>query len=717
MADVFISYSRADQDRVRKLADAIEKSGLTVWWDKEISTGTEFRFEIARALESATVVVVIWSAHSVASRFVCDEADAGASRNALVPALLDLVDIPLGFRQIQTADLTRWHGKKKDADLQGFIDVIRSIAKGAPKRKVADVQPMGHEDEVASEPQPAVAPHQENPKKVKKQKVKKQKAPKQKAPRRRSRTRMVTGQRMRIALLWRSVMLTALIAGAFGALAYFSDFIFDAYRPYMIAAIAGLVFVSRYLTFQSDRLVGAASLHLLPRSYLALLFFAAISIAPFVLEGRMYAAALQAVRMEGIEGADINGVTFSSDGAKLVTSSDDKTARLWDANTGVELGIYDKHTEWVWDAGFSPDGENVVTASRDLSAQIWSTKNRKLVKSLDGHKSSVYDAAFAPNGQTIATASTDKTVRLWNVESGETIAVLSGHGDRVTALEFNRVGDTLATASYDNTVRLWRASNGTALGQLQAGQQLHDVAFNASGTQVAASGEGGGVMIWDVGNRNRVATFNAPVKQFGVRFVGEGLIAAGGLDGIIRVWNIGSKELVHELTGHEDAVRALDASLDGARLASASRDNTARIWDVATGDQIQIMGHITPALRLPQAIDLPPYLTASRAPIPLDIQEDRKKLLDLMVKGLGLAGALLFAGLILKYIFKLVRLERASNASVILFLGLPALYITALMISALPIQAVTLWATVAFLPAAIYAILRLILSRTISRKR
>ncbi|TNE57097.1 MAG: TIR domain-containing protein [Alphaproteobacteria bacterium] len=710
MSDVFISYSRNDKDRVEKLVEAMRARGIDVWWDPKIRTGTEFRFEIAQALENARVVVVVWSAHSVASRFVWDEADEGAQRGALVPALFDLVDIPLGFRQIQTADLSRWHGKRKDPALMEFLDVVQDAVKygrkAKPVKPTKKPKPVAHEEpqEVEETTAPAPAPERQ---------------PSRSETRRRPRrSAMVTGQRMRTKLFMKALMLTVLIGGAFGALAYLSDFVFDAYRPYMVGAIAGLVFISRFSTFEADRAQGAASLRLLPRSYLALLFFAAISIAPALLEGRMYAAALQAVRMEGVEGADINGVAFSSDGNEIITTSDDTTARLWDSKTGVELGIYGGHEHWVWGAGFSPDGSEVVTASRDMTAQVWSTKNRKPIETLKGHTASVYDAAFSPDGKTIATASADKTVRLWNVESGESIALMSGHTDKVTGLDFSPSGNTLGTVSEDGTLRLWRVPSGSALGRMTAGSNLLSVDFNNDGTQIAASDENGQIYVWDVGSRSLVRKITAPTKQYGVAFAGNKsqFIAGGGLDDTLRIWKISDGEILHELTGHESDIRAVSAAPDGAYVATASRDNTARIWDVETGKQVQIMGHIKPALRLPMALDLPPYITASRAPVPLDVTKDRDELVYLLGKGFVLASILLLAGLFFKGFFKLIRLQRLSNISVVLMLGLPTLYIAALMVSALPIQAMGLWATIAFLPAAVYALLRWIATKAIVRR-
>jgi len=713
MTDVFISYSRGDRERVRVIADALTARGLKVWWDPEITTGAEFRFEITQELDASRAVVVVWSSNSVSSRFVCDEADVGAQRESLIPVLLELVDIPLGFRQIQTADLSRWRGRKKDPAFREFLDVVEDMVRATPKRKRAAkpkgkaAQPMGPSEGAPPAPEPAPAP-------VADTRQVEEAAPRRKKKRRRGKSHMTTGRHMRVALIWRSIVLTALVSGIFGGLAYISDFVFDAYRPALIGTLAALVFISRYSTFQADRASGAASMRLMPRSYLALLFFSMIALSPLLLEGRMYAAALQAVRMQGIEGADINGISFDTTGTLVATASDDSTARVWDAETGVQLSVYRHHEHWVWNAAFSPDGTQLVSASRDLTAQVWDRTSAEQSVVLTGHKSSVYDAAFSPKGDVIATASTDKTIRLWDASSGDTLAVMGGHSDRVTALEFDRQGDLLASSSADGTVRLWRTRDGAAMGTLRAGQPLHDVTFNAAGTLLAATGESGRVSVWNLRSRRTVANFKAPGKLFAVRFAGNGnLLATGGIDGILRIWNIETGALQSELLGHESAIRALDISPDGSKLASASRDNTARIWDVTSGDQIQIMGHITPAINFPFVLDAPPIITASRAPIPIDISADREKTIELAGKGIALALIALVAGVLLKGILWVVRLRKLSRWTVVAATGLPALYIAALMLSALPIHATLLWITLAFVPAAVFALLRWMTTRAI----
>ena len=68
MADIFISYSREDREFARRLADALERENLTVWWDTKILGGRSFRNAIHEEIDSAAIVIVVWSAISIRSR-------------------------------------------------------------------------------------------------------------------------------------------------------------------------------------------------------------------------------------------------------------------------------------------------------------------------------------------------------------------------------------------------------------------------------------------------------------------------------------------------------------------------------------------------------------------------------------------------------------------------------------------------------------------------
>ena len=131
MSTVFLSYCRSDQPDAARLAAALSAAGLDVWWDHLIEGGAAFAKRIESALESADAVVVLWSARSIESDWVLDEAARGRDLRKLVPASLDGTPSPLGFRQYQTVDLAPWRQRADDAALQALVRAIASMGAAA----------------------------------------------------------------------------------------------------------------------------------------------------------------------------------------------------------------------------------------------------------------------------------------------------------------------------------------------------------------------------------------------------------------------------------------------------------------------------------------------------------------------------------------------------------------------------------------------------------
>ncbi|HUK08431.1 MAG TPA: WD40 repeat domain-containing protein [Stellaceae bacterium] len=118
--------------------------------------------------------------------------------------------------------------------------------------------------------------------------------------------------------------------------------------------------------------------------------------------------------LRGHEG-DVLSAAFSPDGTRIVTASEDNTARLWDAASGKEIAALRGHENIVRSAVFSPDGTRIVTASDDKTARLWDAASGKEIAVLRGHEGGVESAAFSPDGTRVVTASYDKTARLWDV--------------------------------------------------------------------------------------------------------------------------------------------------------------------------------------------------------------------------------------------------------------------------------------------------------------
>jgi len=145
VADAFVSYVSEDRAIAEKIARGLEGAGISVWWDRHIPGGVAFRKEIDRQLSAAKVVVVLWSAASLDSEWVCDEAQQAREDNKLIPVRLDNVQPPLGFRQAQTLDFVGWNGDPKAGAFASLIDSARHFldgpSKDAPRSIVPSVTP------------------------------------------------------------------------------------------------------------------------------------------------------------------------------------------------------------------------------------------------------------------------------------------------------------------------------------------------------------------------------------------------------------------------------------------------------------------------------------------------------------------------------------------------------------------------------------------------
>ena len=110
MAEIFISYASKDRARAGMLAQALGARGWSIWWDREIPLGKSFDEVIEKALADAQCVVVLWSAVSIASDWVRNEASEAKRRGILIPVFIEPVEAPLAFRLLNGADLRDWRG-------------------------------------------------------------------------------------------------------------------------------------------------------------------------------------------------------------------------------------------------------------------------------------------------------------------------------------------------------------------------------------------------------------------------------------------------------------------------------------------------------------------------------------------------------------------------------------------------------------------------------
>src|SRR5574341_1066429 len=138
MADIFLSYSSQDRERITPLIQSLKQQGWSVWWDRRIPPGKTWHQVIQQALDDARCVVVVWSKNSTESDWVITEAEEGMSRKILVPVLIEEARIPLAIRRIQAARLIGWQGESSHHELVMLFESITAIiGEAAPDEEPA----------------------------------------------------------------------------------------------------------------------------------------------------------------------------------------------------------------------------------------------------------------------------------------------------------------------------------------------------------------------------------------------------------------------------------------------------------------------------------------------------------------------------------------------------------------------------------------------------
>jgi eukaryotic-like serine/threonine-protein kinase len=214
-------------------------------------------------------------------------------------------------------------------------------------------------------------------------------------------------------------------------------------------------------------------------------------------------------------------VAYSPDGRRIVTGSRDKTARVWDAETGREILSLKGHTTFGSGVAFSPDGKRIVTGTslevspdgkggfvtstdHDKTAMVWDAETGREVFSLKGHTGYVSSVAFSPDGKRIVTGMGDKTAMVWDAETGREVFSLKGHTGRVSSVAWSPDGKRIATGSVDMTARVWDAATGQEILTLRG----HDkyivcIAFSPDGGRLLTGDLGNQVKVWDTGNASK----------------------------------------------------------------------------------------------------------------------------------------------------------------------------------------------------------------------
>lgn len=305
--------------------------------------------------------------------------------------------------------------------------------------------------------------------------------------------------------------------------------------------------------------------------------------------------------------ARIHSFSWSADGTRIVSASEDTTVQVWDAITGQMLVTFYKHQQSVNTVAWSPSDSLIASGGNDNKIFIWDAKTGEQVCVCIGHTAWICDLAWSPDGTRVVSASLDKTVRVWNATSGEVLHVLHGHESIITSVAWSIDGTRLASGGGypECLIYLWNATTGAqqmvyrkhtadiekerllphnadewAQEELRKASSVHYLVWSPDGRSIASAGLHNICRVWDTITGNDImATYRTggPVEW---SHDGNSLYWLSDGWRNVDIWNIVHNNLqaTYQLDTH-DFITRFQVSPDGEYLV-ADDDKQLRVWQL-----------------------------------------------------------------------------------------------------------------------------------------
>lgn len=291
----------------------------------------------------------------------------------------------------------------------------------------------------------------------------------------------------------------------------------------------------------------------------------------------------------------VSDLAFSPDGRTLATGDQGGALTLWgiaDGRPQAPRAAF-AHPRGVRGVEFLAGGDRLVTAAGD-KAYLWAVDKPEAPLREFVHGSEILGAlALSRDGRRLATAGAGdrdgkgRVIKLWDIDglAAEPVATFDAAGAWVMGLAFSPDGCALATACVERgkertSSSIRNVATGDAILQLPLREASDAVAFSPDGSTLVTASRDARIRVWQLAGESMCSGWCKPAPAAAVRDAD----VAAGTGG--PVWN------ARILAGHGDRVRNIDISPDGSRIASAGGDAAAKIWDVATGENLlTLVGH------------------------------------------------------------------------------------------------------------------------------
>ncbi|XP_067947921.1 serine-threonine kinase receptor-associated protein-like [Watersipora subatra] len=280
---------------------------------------------------------------------------------------------------------------------------------------------------------------------------------------------------------------------------------------------------------------------------------------------------------------DLNFSGITAYGYFLISACKDGQPMLRQGETGDWVGTFEGHKGAVWGAAINSDASRAATGAADFSAKIWDAEKGIELLTLP-HKHIVKSVHFSSDSSHLLTGSNEMLLRIYDLNKpDEDPLVFSGHEGTIKAAKFTNDDQMVVSASSDKTIRVWNAKDGDLVKTLQFEKEpmAIEIAKEASRLVVAHDMS---VLFYDTDTWELVKEFQTPTPVFAASYLPErNIFVCGGDDFKMYKYDYSSGEELEAVKGHFGPVHCVQFSPDGEIYASGSEDGTLRLWQTTVG--------------------------------------------------------------------------------------------------------------------------------------
>ncbi len=267
------------------------------------------------------------------------------------------------------------------------------------------------------------------------------------------------------------------------------------------------------------------------------------------------------------------------------------------------------HKYTVYCIDISDDNKHLVSGGWDNTVKVWDYKNATEVKSFDYHKDMIRDICFSPDNSMIASASRDNTIKITKLSNGDIITITNDYEPNIedyfrdtyfSSLSFSPDNKQIIfTLAGRNEIFFWDISTNTLSDKIIGPESgIRKAEVSNKGKYIAGITGDYSIIIWDMITKKKVSVLKGHAGSVGTVCFSRDekyLVSGGGGNVTYRkpieyynlmLWDVVKGDLISVLSGHVDVVKKAKFTPDGQYIASASEDNSVRVWDVNNAEQI-----------------------------------------------------------------------------------------------------------------------------------